>query len=77
MIDGTGVLGSCRATVGREVKLACMDCPEFDCGQVDILGLMERLRTYWSEERQSLNYHRRTDANIHRCRLEDMALEAE
>jgi len=55
MVDGTGMCGSCRVTVGGEVKFACVDGPEFDAHQVDFDGLMQRQRVYPEEEKESLS----------------------
>ncbi len=54
MVDGTGMCGSCRVTVGGETKFACVDGPEFDAHQVDFDELMQRQRTYISQEKVSL-----------------------
>jgi NAD(P)H-flavin reductase len=53
MIDGTGMCGACRVTVGNEMKFACVDGPEFDAHQVDFDGLLNRLGTYLPEEKES------------------------
>jgi len=50
MVDGTGMCGGCRVTVGGETKFACVDGPEFDAHQVDFRELSNRLRTYTEEE---------------------------
>ncbi len=50
MVDGTGMCGGCRVTVGGETKFACVDGPEFDAHQVDFRELTNRLRTYLEEE---------------------------
>ena len=42
MIDGTGMCGGCRVTVGGETKFACVDGPDFDGHQVDFAELMNR-----------------------------------
>jgi ferredoxin--NADP+ reductase len=52
MIDGTGMCGGCRVTVGGETKFACVDGPEFDGHQVNFDELMLRLRAYCEEEKQ-------------------------
>ncbi len=52
MIDGTGMCGGCRLTVGGEVKFACVDGPEFDAHQVDWDEAMHRLNQYKEEEHQ-------------------------
>ena len=46
MIDGTGMCGGCRVTVGGETKYACVDGPDFDGHQVDFDELMKRNSTY-------------------------------
>ncbi len=46
MVDGTGMCGGCRVTVGGEVKFACVDGPEFDGHKVDFKELASRLNTY-------------------------------
>ena len=46
MVDGTGMCGGCRVTVGGEVKFACVDGPEFDGHEVDFAELATRQQTY-------------------------------
>ena len=53
MIDGTGMCGACRVTVGGEMKFACVDGPEFDGHAVDFEGLLNRLKTYIPEEAEA------------------------
>ncbi|NOZ90564.1 MAG: sulfide/dihydroorotate dehydrogenase-like FAD/NAD-binding protein [Epsilonproteobacteria bacterium] len=55
MIDGTGMCGGCRVTIGGMTKFACVDGPEFDGHQVDFDGLMRRLLAYKTEEEHSEN----------------------
>jgi len=50
MIDGTGMCGGCRVTVGDEVKFVCVDGPEFDGHKVDFDNMMNRLNTYKYQE---------------------------
>ena len=50
MVDGTGMCGSCRVTVGNEVKFACVDGPDFDGHQVDFKELMLRQKRFKGEE---------------------------
>jgi len=50
MIDGTGMCGGCRVTIGNEVKFACVDGPDFDGFQVDFEELMRRQGMYKKEE---------------------------
>ena len=54
MVDGTGMCGSCRVTVGGKLKFACVDGPDFDGHQVDFEELMLRQRRFQREERESL-----------------------
>jgi ferredoxin/flavodoxin---NADP+ reductase len=62
MVDGTGMCGGCRVTVGGRMKFACVDGPEFDGHQVDFDELMMRNRTY-------LDFERIAEERLHRCRL--------
>lgn len=50
MVDGTGMCGACRLTVGNEVKFACVDGPEFDGHKVDFDECMKRMTLYKTEE---------------------------
>ncbi len=50
MVDGTGMCGGCRVTVGGKTEFACVDGPEFDGHQVDFDELMLRLQAYRDEE---------------------------
>jgi homotetrameric NADPH-dependent glutamate synthase len=50
MVDGTGMCGSCRVTVGGEIKFACVDGPDFDGHQVDFKELLLRQRRFKGEE---------------------------
>ncbi len=52
MVDGTGMCGGCRVTVGGETKFVCVDGPEFDGHLVDFDNMMLRLGTYRSREEQ-------------------------
>ncbi|MGB3210915.1 MAG: sulfide/dihydroorotate dehydrogenase-like FAD/NAD-binding protein [Desulforhopalus sp.] len=52
MVDGTGMCGGCRVTIGGETKFACVDGPEFDGHKVDYDELILRLRAYQAEERK-------------------------
>jgi ferredoxin--NADP+ reductase len=53
MIDGTGMCGGCRVSVGGETKFVCVDGPEFDGHQVDWAGMMDRLRSYKKLEEEA------------------------
>ncbi len=50
MVDGTGMCGACRLTVGGKVQFACVDGPEFDGHQVDFDQAMNRMKLYKTEE---------------------------
>lgn len=50
MVDGTGMCGSCRVTVGGKVKFACVDGPDFDGHQIDFDEAMKRSRAYRPKE---------------------------
>ncbi len=50
MVDGTGMCGGCRVTVGNETKFVCVDGPEFDGHKVDFDNMMSRLGTYKKKE---------------------------
>jgi homotetrameric NADPH-dependent glutamate synthase len=50
MVDGTGMCGSCRVTVGNEIKFACVDGPDFDGHRVDFKELMLRQKRFKGEE---------------------------
>ena len=57
MIDGTGMCGGCRLTVGGETKFACVDGPDFDGHLVDFDEAIARSRMYRNEERQIREHH--------------------
>jgi len=54
MVDGTGMCGCCRVTVGKETKFACVDGPDFDAHEVDFEELVQRQRIYVEQEKRSL-----------------------
>ena len=54
MVDGTGMCGACRVTVGGKVKFACVDGPEFDGHLVDFDESMRRQTLYKTEEGRAL-----------------------
>jgi ferredoxin--NADP+ reductase len=51
MVDGTGMCGGCRVTVGGKIKFSCVDGPEFDASEVDWQELMSRNSTYAEKEK--------------------------
>ncbi|MBC7345106.1 MAG: sulfide/dihydroorotate dehydrogenase-like FAD/NAD-binding protein, partial [Clostridia bacterium] len=54
MVDGTGMCGACRVSVGGETKFACVDGPEFDAHEVDWDLAMRRLAMYKNEEEKAM-----------------------
>ena len=54
MVDGTGMCGGCRVTVGGKVKFACVDGPDFDAHQVDFDDLMARLGRFRPAEQEAM-----------------------
>jgi ferredoxin--NADP+ reductase len=63
MIDGTGMCGGCRVTVGDETKFVCVDGPEFDAHLVDFDNMMQRLGAYKTHEKEAR----------HKCNMEIQA----
>ena len=55
MVDGTGMCGGCRVSVGGTNKFACVDGPEFDGHKVDFDELMLRLQAYCDDEKECYN----------------------
>ena len=54
MVDGTGMCGACRVTVGEQTKFVCVDGPEFDAHQVDFDEMIFRLNAYREQERADM-----------------------
>ena len=67
MVDGTGMCGGCRVTVGDETKFVCVDGPEFDGHKVDFDNMMSRLKSYKPQEERA----------AHECRIDKMASDKE
>ncbi|HVN48194.1 MAG TPA: sulfide/dihydroorotate dehydrogenase-like FAD/NAD-binding protein [Bacteroidota bacterium] len=67
MVDGTGMCGGCRVSVGGKMKFACVDGPEFDGHEVDFDEMLMRNRSYLESERTSLQQY---EERGHICRLE-------
>ncbi|RME20810.1 MAG: sulfide/dihydroorotate dehydrogenase-like FAD/NAD-binding protein [Deltaproteobacteria bacterium] len=65
MVDGTGMCGGCRVTVGGETKFGCVDGPEFDGHLVDFDELMKRQAFYREQEKLAYEQFQ------HRCRIRD------
>ena len=68
MIDGTGMCGGCRLTVGGKTKFACVDGPDFDGHEVDFDEAIKRMKTYREDEERS--------AREYNCRLMEDAKNA-
>ena len=67
MIDGTGMCGACRVTVGGEVKFACIDGPDFDAHKIDFDEVINRTKIYKDEERrrsENCNLLKKADAAV-------------
>lgn len=69
MVDGTGMCGSCRVTVGNEIRFACVDGPDFDGHQVDFKELMLRQKRFKGEEAAANNDY------AHVCQVEKVLFE--
>lgn len=54
MVDGTGMCGACRVTVGGKTKFVCVDGPEFDAHEVDWTEMLSRMKSYKAEEAAAL-----------------------
>lgn len=67
MVDGTGMCGGCRLTVGGETKFACVDGPDFDGHEVDFDELMNRNSVYRAQEAE--------EKERHACRMDQLAHE--
>lgn len=66
MVDGTGMCGGCRVTVGGKTQFVCVDGPEFDGHQVDFDNMMKRMTAYKTQE----------EVAHHKCHLE-LGIEAD
>lgn len=60
MVDGTGMCGACRITVGGQTKFVCVDGPEFDGHQVDFDEMLKRMGAFKGEEREEMH-------KLHHC----------
>jgi len=69
MVDGTGMCGGCRVSIGGETRYACVDGPEFDAHEVDFAELADRLTTYRSFEQAAV-------ARNEACRIPALAVAA-
>lgn len=67
MVDGTGMCGGCRVTVGGEVKFTCVDGPEFDAHQVDWDELLQRINFYKNTEEKEAEHVCRLTGGVREC----------
>ncbi len=67
MVDGTGMCGACRLSVGDEIKFACVDGPEFDGFKINWAEAMKRTQLYKSEEGRALLAYREGDTHHGGC----------
>ncbi|MBO5117812.1 MAG: sulfide/dihydroorotate dehydrogenase-like FAD/NAD-binding protein, partial [Treponema sp.] len=63
MIDGTGMCGGCRVSIGGSTKFVCVDGPEFDGHLVDWDNMMMRMKAFKNREQEDL----------HKCRMQMQA----
>ncbi len=68
MVDGTGMCGACRITVGGQRKFVCVDGPEFDGHAVDFDEMLMRLRAYKGAENEKLHHHEEIEAHLDKSR---------
>ena len=68
MVDGTGMCGGCRVTVGGKILFACVDGPEFNAHEVDFTSLTDRLTAYRDHERSV--WERLKSDQEHQCKLQ-------
>ena len=66
MVDGTGMCGGCRVTVGGETKFSCVDGPDFDGHKVDFAELLRRQTRFSEEEKMAYDRYRKEE---HKCRI--------
>jgi ferredoxin--NADP+ reductase len=74
MVDGTGMCGGCRVTVGGKNLFACVDGPEFNAHEVDFASLTDRLTAYRDHERST--WERLKADPGHQCKLQAAMAEA-
>ena len=63
MVDGTGMCGACRVSVGGQTKFVCVDGPEFDGHQVDWDGMMKRMGSFKTEEVEAFEKYQGQEVN--------------
>jgi ferredoxin--NADP+ reductase len=65
MVDGTGMCGACRVTVGGQTKFACYDGPDFDGHTVNYEELILRQKMYKTQEAQAMDLFCRLEEQLH------------
>ncbi|MBQ2607966.1 MAG: bifunctional dihydroorotate dehydrogenase B NAD binding subunit/NADPH-dependent glutamate synthase [Paludibacteraceae bacterium] len=71
MVDGTGMCGACRVSVGGKTKFVCVDGPEFDAHEVDFDEMLSRLRSYKAEEAEAYEEYRAQTASADRIQTDN------
>lgn len=65
MVDGTGMCGACRLTIGGKTRFVCIDGPEFNGDEVDWNEMMSRMKTFKGEEAEEMQHYADHVGNIH------------
>lgn len=65
MVDGTGMCGACRVTVGGKTRFTCVDGPEFDAHQIDFDEMLMRLGAYRNEEKVAFDHYLECEHHKH------------
>lgn len=68
MVDGMGMCGACRVSVGGITKFACTDGPEFDAHKTNFEELIRRLKVYPPEEKLAVDFHEKYEGGTCTCR---------
>ncbi len=71
MVDGTGMCGACRLTIGGKTKFVCIDGPEFDGALVDWDEMLKRMGTFKKAEREEMEHFEEHLCHIEAKELED------
>ncbi|MBP3471095.1 MAG: bifunctional dihydroorotate dehydrogenase B NAD binding subunit/NADPH-dependent glutamate synthase [Paraprevotella sp.] len=79
MVDGTGMCGACRISVGGKTRFVCVDGPEFDGHQVDFDEMLKRMGAFRKEEAEKMAHLEQSfmESSCHAFNRENAALEAE
>ena len=71
MVDGTGMCGACRLTIGGKTKFVCIDGPEFDGALVDWDEMFKRMGTFKDAEREEMEHFEDHLASIESCKQKE------